>query len=174
MSNSLWPHGLQAHQASLSFTVSWNLLKFMSIELVMPSNHLILCHPLLLLPSVSPSIRVFFSESALHIRWPKYWRFGFSISPSNEYSGLISFRMDWLDLLAVHGVTKSWTWLRGWQPPMNKVSSNLISELSTLTNISTSFKTHNNLRGLYPYSYLICEKAREQTADVTFPHGHWK
>ena len=90
-----------ARQASLSITNSQSLLKLMSIELVMPSNHLIFCRPLLLLPSIFPSIRVFSSESVLHIRWPKYWSFSFSISPSNENSGLISFRMDWLDLLAV-------------------------------------------------------------------------
>ena len=90
-----------AHQASLSITNSWSLLKFMSIKLVMPSNHLILCHLLLLLPSVFPSIKVFSNESVLCIRWPKCWSFSFSISPSNEYSGLISFRIDWLDLLAV-------------------------------------------------------------------------
>ena len=97
------------HQASLSFTISQSLLKLMSIELVMPSNHLILCCPFLLLPSIFPSIRVFSNESALHIRCPKYWSFSFSISisPSNEYSGLISFRMDWLDLLAVQGTLKS-------------------------------------------------------------------
>ena len=89
-----------ARQASLSITNSWSLLKLMSIELVMPSNHLILCRPLPLLPSIFPSIRVFSSESVLCIRWPKYWNFSFSISPSSEYSGLISFRMDWLDLLA--------------------------------------------------------------------------
>ena len=89
-----------AHQASLSITNSWSLFKLMSIESVMPSNHLILCHPLLLLPSIFPSMGVFFNESVLHIRWPKYWSFSFSISPSNEYSGLISFRLDWLDLLA--------------------------------------------------------------------------
>ena len=94
-------------QASLSFTISRSLLKLRSIELVMPSNHLILCHPLLLLPSVFPSIRVFSSESALCIKWPKYWSFSFSISPSNEYSGLISFRIDWFDLLAVQGTLKS-------------------------------------------------------------------
>ena len=94
-----------AHQASLSFTISRSLLKLMSIESVMPSNHLIFCHPLLLLPSIFPSIRGFSNESALHIRWPKYWSFSFS--PSNEYSGLISFRMDWLDLLAVQGTLKS-------------------------------------------------------------------
>ena len=94
-----------AHQASLSITNSWNLLKLMSIELVMPSNHLILYCPLLLQPSVFPSIWVFSNEPVLHIRWPKYW--SFSISPSNDYSGLISFRMDWLDLLAVQGTLKS-------------------------------------------------------------------
>ena len=96
-----------AHQASLSITNSWSLLKLMSVELVMPSNHLILCRPHLLLLSVFPSIRVFSSESVLHIMWPKYWSFSFSISPSNEYSGLIPFRMDWFDLLAVQGTLKS-------------------------------------------------------------------
>ena len=96
-----------AHQAFLSITNCWNLLKLMSIELVMPSNHLILCRPLLLLPSIFPSIRVFSNESVLHIRWPKHWSFSFSISPSNEYSGLISCRMDWLDLLAVQETLKS-------------------------------------------------------------------
>ena len=97
-----------ARQASPSITNSQSSsLKPMSIESVMPSNHLILCCPFLLLPSMPPSVRVFSSESALHIRWPKYWSFSFSINPSNEYSGLISFRMDWLDLLAVQGVLKS-------------------------------------------------------------------
>ena len=96
-----------ACQASLSITNSKSLLKLISIESVMPSNYLILCHPLLLLPSIFPSIRVFSSESALHIRWPKYWSFSFSTSPSNECSGLISLRMDWLDLLAVQGTLKS-------------------------------------------------------------------
>ena len=96
-----------AHQGSLTFTNSRNLLKLMSIESVVPSNHLILCHPLLLLPSIFPSIRVFSSEAALHIRWLKYWSFSFSIIPSNKYSGLISFRMDWFDLLAVQGTLKS-------------------------------------------------------------------
>ena len=96
-----------AHQASSSITNSQSLLKLMSIELVMPSSHLILCHPLLLPPSIFPSIRVFSNESALRIRWPKNWSFSFNISPSNEYSGLISFRMDWLDLLAVQGTLKS-------------------------------------------------------------------
>ena len=96
-----------ACQTYLSITNSRSLPKLMSIESVMPSNHLILCHPLLLLPSIFPSIRVFSNESAFHIRWPKYWSFSFNISPSNEHSGLISFRMDWLDLLAVQGTLKS-------------------------------------------------------------------
>ena len=96
-----------AHQASLSTTNSWSLLKLMSIESVIPSNHLILCRPLLLPPSIFPSIRVFSNELVLHIRCPKYWSFSFSITPSNEYSGLISFRIDWLDLLAVQGTLKS-------------------------------------------------------------------
>ena len=94
-------------QASLSITNSGSPPKPMSLDSMMPSNHLILCHPLLLLPSIFPSIRVFSNESALRIRWPKYWSFSFSISPSNEYSGLISFRMDWLDLRAVQGTLKS-------------------------------------------------------------------
>ena len=96
-----------ALQVFLSITNSWSLLKLMSIELVMPSNHLILCRPLLFPPSIFPSTRVFSNESVLHIRWPKYWNFSFSISPSNEYRGLISFRLDWLDLLAVQGTLKS-------------------------------------------------------------------
>ena len=96
-----------AHQPSLSITNSWSLLELMSTESVTPSNHLILCHPLLLLPSIFPSIRVFPNESVLQIRWPKYWSFSFNISPSNEYSGLISFRMDWLELLTVQGTLKS-------------------------------------------------------------------
>ena len=103
---SLWPHGL-AKQASLSFTISRSLLKLMSIESVMPLNHLILCRPLLLLPSIFPWIKIFSNESPLCIRWPKYWGFSFSISPSNEYSGLISFRTDWFNLLAVQGTLKS-------------------------------------------------------------------
>ena len=96
-----------AHQASPSITNSQSLLKLMSIESVMPSNHLILCRPLLLPPSIFPSIRVFSNESVLRIRWPKYWSFSFNISPSNEHSGLIYFRMDWLDLLAVQGTLRS-------------------------------------------------------------------
>ena len=99
--------GTAASQASLSYTISWGLLKFMSIESMMPSNHLILCHPLLLLPSIFPSIRISSNESTLHIRWPKYWSFSFSTSPSKEYSGLISFRIDWFDLLAVQRTLQS-------------------------------------------------------------------
>ena len=100
-----WTAAYQRNKASLFFTISQSLLRLMSIESVMPSNHLILCSPLLLLPSIFPSTRVFSDEFALHIRWPKYW--SFSISPSNEYSGLISFRIDWFDLLAVQGTLKS-------------------------------------------------------------------
>ena len=97
----------EASQASLSITTSQSLLKLMSVESMMPSNHLILCHPLILPPSIFPSIRAFSNELVLHIRWPKYWSFSFNKSPSNEHSGLISFRMDWLDLLAVQGTLKS-------------------------------------------------------------------
>ena len=107
MSDSLRPHEISACQASRSITNSRNLPKLMSIETVMPSSHLILYHPLLLLPSIFPSIRVSSNESALHIRWPKYWNFNFNISPSREHPRLISFRMDWLDLLAVQGTLKS-------------------------------------------------------------------
>ena len=120
-----------AHQASLSITNSRSLLKLMPIKSVMPSNHLILCHPLLFLPSIFPSIRVFSSELIFQIRWPKYWNFSFSISPSSEYSGLISFRMDWLELLAVHGPLKSLT------PQFKSINSSTFSFLysPTLTSI---------------------------------------
>ena len=104
-----------ACQASLSFSIYWSLLRLMSTESVMPSNHLILCHPLLLLPSVFPSIRVISNESAVHIKWPKYWSFSFSISPSNKYSGLISFRVDWFDLLAVQGTLSSVLQHQSWK-----------------------------------------------------------
>ena len=113
-----------AYQASLSITNSWSPTKPMSIESVMPSNHLILCCPLLLLPSIFPSIRVFFNESALRIRWQKYWSLSFSISPSNEHPGLISFRMDWLDLLAIQGTRKNLL-----QPHSSKASILLHSAL---------------------------------------------
>ena len=132
---------IAACQASLSITNSRNLL--MSTESVMPSNHLILCHPLVLPPSIFPSIRVFSSESVLHIRWPKYWSFSFSISfsiPSNEYSGLISFRIDWLDLLAVQGTLK-----RLLQHHSSKPSSSALSFLHspTLTSIHDRWKNHS-------------------------------
>ena len=120
-----------ARQASLSITNSWSVPKLMSIESVISSNHLILCHPLLL-PSIFPSIKVFSSDSLLCIRWPKYWSFSFSISPSNEYSGLISFRMDWLDLLAVQGTQESSP-----TPQVKSINSSALSFLysSTLTSI---------------------------------------
>ena len=127
-----WP---AAHQASLSFTTSRSLLKLMSIESVMPSNHLILCRPLLLPPSIFPSIRVLSNESVLHIRWPKYWSFSFSISPSDEYSGLISFRVDWLDLLEVQGTHES--------SPTSQFKSTNSSALS--------FLYSPNVRSIYDY-----------------------
>ena len=129
----------EACQASLSITNSQRLLKLMSIESVMPSNHL-LCHPLLLLPSIFPSIRVFSNEAALCIRWPKYWRFSFSISPSNEYSGLISFRMDWLDLLAVQGTLKS---LLQHHSSKATLWSSGFFILPTLTSVHDYWKNHS-------------------------------
>ena len=107
VSDSLPPPWIAARQASLSITNSWSSLRLTSIESVMPSSHLILCHPFLLLPPIPPSIRVFSNESTLRMRWPKYWSFSFKISPSNEHPGLISFGKDWLDLLAVQGTLKS-------------------------------------------------------------------
>ena len=129
-----------ACQASLFLTNSRSLLQLMSIKSVMSSNHLILCHPLLLLPSIFPSIRVFSNESVLRIRWPKYWSFSFSIFPSNEYSGLISFRMDWLDLLAVQGTLKSLL-----QHHSSKASSSALSFLygPTLTSKHDYWKHHS-------------------------------
>ena len=130
----------EAHQAALSITNSRSLLKFMSIESVMPSNHLILCCPLLLPPSIFPSIRVFSNESVLQIRWPKYQSFSFSISPSNEYSGLISFRMDWFDLLAVQGTQESFP-----TPQFKSINSLVLSFLyrPTLTSIYDYWKNHS-------------------------------
>ena len=129
-----------ARQASLSITNSRSLLKPMSIESVMPSNHLILSRPLLLLPSICPSIRVFSNESALCIRWSKYWSFSLSISPSNEYSGLISFRMDWLELLAVQGTVNSLL-----QQQLESINSLVLSFLysPTLTSIHDHWKNHS-------------------------------
>ena len=123
MSNCATPW-IAAYQAPLSFTISWSLLKLMSIELVMLSNHLIFCHPLLLLTSIFPSIRVFSKESALHIRWPKYWSFSFSTSPYKEYSGLISFRIDCFDVLAVQGIFKS-----SWPSQFKSINSSVLSLL---------------------------------------------
>ena len=119
-----------AHQASLSITNCQSLLKLMSIESVMPSNHFILCRPLLLPRSIFPSIRVFSNESALHIRWPKYWSFSFSISPSNEYSGLISFRIDWLNLLAVQGTLKSLLQYHSWKASIFRCLAFFMVQLS--------------------------------------------
>ena len=126
------------HLASLSFTISWSLLKFMSIGSVMPSNHLILCHPLLLLPLIFPSIRVFSNESALSIRWPNYWSFSFSISPSDKYSGLVFFRMDLFDLLAVQGTLKSLLQHRS----INFSGLNFLYS-PTLTSIHDYWKNHS-------------------------------
>ena len=129
-----WP---AAHQASLFFANSQSFLKLTSIESVMPSNHLILCHPLLLPPSIFPSIRVFSSESAVHIRWPKYWSFSFSISPSNEHSGLISFRIDWFDFLAVQGTSPA--------PQFKSINSSILSlpYSPTLTSIHDYWENHS-------------------------------
>ena len=123
-----------ARQASLSITNSRSLLKLMSIELVMPFNHLIFCHPFLLSTSIFPNIRVFSNESVLHIRWPKYWSFSFCISPSNEYSRVISFRMDWLDLLAVQGTLKS-----------------LFQHHSSKTSINTTVQKHRDDLGEWEF-----------------------
>ena len=130
-----------AHQASLSVTTSQSLPKLMSIELVMSSNHLILCHPLLLLPSIFPSIRVFSNESVLHIRRPKYWSFSFNISPSNEHPEMISFRMNWLDLLAVQETLKSLLLT----PQFKCINSLVLSFLysATLTSIHDYWRNHS-------------------------------
>ena len=135
------PMDYTARQASLSITNSRSLLNLMAIELVMPSNHLILCCPLLLPPSIFPSIRVFSNESALCIRWPKYWSFSFNISPSNEHPGLISFRMDWLDLLAVQGTFKSILQYHSSKASILQCSSFLHSP--TLTSIHDYWKNHS-------------------------------
>ena len=132
---------ITAHQASLSITNSWSLLKLMSIESVMPSNHLILCHPLLLPPSIFPSIRVFYNESVLRIRWPKYWSFSFNISPSNEHPGLLSFKMDWLDLLPVQGTLKSLLQHHSSKASILWCSAFFI--VQTLTSIHDYWKNHS-------------------------------
>ena len=136
MSDSATPW-TAACQASLSITNCQSLLKLMSIESVMPSNHLILCGPLLLLPSILPSIKVFFNESVLHIRWPKYWSFSFNISPSNGYSGWTSFKIDWFDLLAVQGTLES-------SLQFESITSSVLSLFygSTLTTVHDHWKNH--------------------------------
>ena len=136
-----------AHQASLSSTNSWSLLKLMSIESVMPSNHLILCHPLLLPLSIFLSNRVFSNKSVLYIGWPKYWNFAFSISLSNEYSGLISFRMDWLDLLAIQGTLKNLLQHHSSKAPILQHSAFFIGQLSHP--YMTTGKKHR-------FDFLIC------------------
>ena len=140
MSDSATPW-TAAHQVSLSITNSQSLLKLMSIESVMPSNQLILCCPLLLPPSIFPSIRAFSSESVLHIRWPKYWNYSFSISSSNEYSGLISFKMEWLDLLESKGLSKSSP-----TSQFKRINSSVLSFLysPTLTSIHDYWKNHSS------------------------------
>ena len=137
---TLWTPWTAACQASLSITNSRSLPKLMSIELVIPSNHLILCHPLLLLPSIFPSIRVFSNESVLHMRWPKYWSFSFNISPSSGYSGLISFRMDWLDLLKSKGHSRVF-----FNTTVQSINSLALSFLysRTLTSIHDHWKNHS-------------------------------
>ena len=158
-------------QASLSNTNCWSPPKPMSIESVMPSNHLILCHPLLLVPSIFPSIRVFSNESALRIRWPKYWSFSFKISPFNEYSGLISFRMDWLDLLAVQGTLKSFLQHRSSKASILRRSAFFIVQLShpymaihsliskvhawTILNVSAVLQLTLTMSGIQLYEWVL-------------------
>ena len=156
MPNSLRLHG--ACKAPLSFTISLRLLKPMSIESVMPSNHLILCHPLPLLPSVFPSIKVFLNESALHIRWPKYWSFSFSISPLKEYSGLISLRIGWFDLLVVQGTLKSLLQPYGSKTSILQHSAFLIIWLSYpyMTTGKTVAYTHTHTHNLdFKYYFKV-------------------
>ena len=147
-----------ARQASLSITNSQSLLRLMSIELVMPSNHLILYRPLLLLPLIFPSTRGFSNESVLCIRWPKYWRFSFSIRPSNEYSGLISFRMDWLDLLAVQGTLKSLL-----QHPRDSQESSPTSQFKSINSSALSFLYSPTLTSIHDYwknhSFELCQQS---------------
>ena len=147
-----------AHQSSLSITNSRSLLKLMSIESVMPSNYFTLCRPLLLPPSVFPSIRIFSNESVLHIRWPKYWSFSFSISPYNEYSGLISFRMDWLELLAVQGTLKSLLQHHSSKASILWRSAFFIVQLSHLMAVVTTcsdFGAPKNKVSLFPHLFAM-------------------
>ena len=148
---------IAARQASLSITNSWSSLKLTSIKLVMPSSHLILCHPLLLLPPIPPSIRVFSNESTLCMRWPKYWNFTFSIIPSKEIPGLISFRMDWLDLLAVQGTLKSLLQHYSSKPSILRRSA--FSELSpTLSPTLTSIHDYWNTINVHKFQYRNLNK----------------
>ena len=140
VSNSATPW-TAAHQATLSITNSWSLFRPMSIELMMSSNQLILCHPLFLLPSVLPSITVFSNESVLHIRWPKYWSFNFNISPSNEYSGLISFRIDWLDLLA----------RVPWESPRDSQESSPTLQFKSINSLALSFLYSPTLTSIHDH-----------------------
>ena len=143
-----------AHQASLSFSISWSLLKFMCIESVMPSNHLILCRPLLLSPSIFPNIRVFSNESALRIRWPKYWSSSFSISPSNVYSGLISYIIDWFDLLAVQGTLKSLLQEHSWKVSIFQCSAFFMVQLSH------SYMTIGKTNQSHSFDYMdLCQQS---------------
>ena len=141
MSESLQLHGPQHSRLSGPSLNSWSLLKLTSIQLVMSSNHLILYHALLLLPSIFPSVRVFSNESVLHIRWPKYWSFSFSISPSSEYSGLISFRIDWFDLLAVQGTLKNLLQYQQFKIINSSALTFLYSP--TLTSVHDYWKNHS-------------------------------
>ena len=161
-----------ACQASLSFTNSWSLLNLMYIESVIPSNNLILCHPFFLMPSIFPSIRVFSNESVLCIRWPKYWSFSFSISPSSEYSGLISFRIQWFDL-AVQGTLKSSP-----IPQFKSISSSALSFLYSPTPVSLPRKSNKqrNLVGYNPRSHKELDTTDRLTYTHTHTsiHDHWK
>ena len=152
---------IAARQASLSITNSWSLLKLMPLDSVMPSSHLILCHPLLLLPSIPPSIRVFSTESTLHMRWPKYWSFNFSISPSNEHPGLISFRMDWLDLLAVQGTLKSLLQCHSWKTSIFQCSAFFTVQLSSITSVKLQDAKLIHWNLLYFYTLTMKEKLRK-------------
>ena len=140
----------------------------MSIKSMMPSSHLILCHPLFLLPPMPPSIRIFSSESTLHVRWPKYWSFSFSISPSNEHPGLISFRMDWLDLLSVYGTLKISS-----TPQFKSVNSSVLSLLHspTLTSIHDYWKNHSHSKGDQSWVFFGRNDAKAETPVLWPPHG---
>ena len=155
MSDSLQPHGLQHTRLPCPSTISQSLLKLMSIELMMPSNNLILCHPLLLLPSIFPSIGVFSIESALCIRWPKFWNFSFSINPSSEYSGLISFRIDWFDFLAVQGTLNSLLLHYSWKHQFFDAQPSLWSNSHICTWLLEKPKL-GLCRPLSPKWFLIC------------------